>query len=232
MFQDWTTIFLSTIQSIGMGMVHTLPQIILATLLVILGAVVGAGMARLVARGVSFLKVDKAFEAAGISSLVARSGYVLNAGTLLGALVQWFIILIFVVAALDAIGLDQVNIFLRETILSYLPRVIVAVLILIVAAIVAEWMHAMVVGASRAADIRSHYLLGTSARFAVWTFAILAALNELHVASAFIQTLFTGVVVALSLALGLSFGLGGRDAAARYIEHLASELRHKKEEKE
>jgi hypothetical protein len=229
MFQDWTAIFFTTLQTIGVGMVKVLPQILLAGLLVILGAVVGSGISRLIARGVSAIKIDKVLETAGVTKLFSRSGYTLNVGALLGGLVQWFIILIFVVAAFDVLGLDQVNMFLREVVLSYLPRVVVAVLILISAAIVAEFVHTMVVGASRAADVRSHYLLGTGARFAIWAFAILAALNELHVATAFIQTLFTGIVVALSLALGLSFGLGGRDAAARYIEHLSSELKERKE---
>lgn len=218
---------MGTLQMIGKGAAQILPQIFLAGLLVILGAVVGTGLARLIEKGVMFLKIDKVLESAGVTKLVARSGYTLNAGMLLGGLVQWFIVVIFLVAAFDVLGLTQVNIFLREVALSYLPRVIVAVLILIAAALVAEALHNMVVGTSRAAQIRSHYLLGTTARFAIWAFAILAALNELHVATAFIQTLFTGIVVALSLALGLSFGLGGRDAAARYIERLSSELEDK-----
>lgn len=224
MFQAWPAIFFTTLQTIGVGIAHTLPQILLAIVLVILGAVVGAGFSRLLARVVTALKVDVALESAGIARLVARSGYTLNTGALLGGLVQWFIILIFVVAAFDALGLDQVNIFLREVVLSYLPRVIAAVLILISAALVAEFMHTVVVGTSRAADVRAHYLLGTSARVAIWAFAILAALNELHVATAFVQTIFMGIVVGLSLAFGLAFGLGGRDAAARYIEHASAEL--------
>ena len=61
----------------------------------------------------------------------------------------------------------------------------------------------------------------------IWVFAVLAALNQLGVATAFVQTLFTGVVVAVSLALGLSFGLGGQDAAARYLDKVRGEISDK-----
>lgn len=227
MVYTWATIFVATLETIAMGIAYILPQILLALVLVILGAVVGAGIGRLIARGVTALKVDQVLESAGVAGLVAKTGHTLKTGVILGGLVQWFVILVFVVAALDVLGLDQVNQFLREVVLSYLPRVVVAVLILLAAALVAEFVSRVVVGASRAADVSSHYLLGTIAKIAIWSFAILAALNELKVAEAFVQTLFTGIVVALSLASGLAFGLGGRDAAARYIDHVTSELKKK-----
>ena len=69
-------------------------------------------------------------------------------------------------------------------------------------------------------------LLGTVSRWAVWVFAILVALSQMGIAGAFIQTLFTGFVVAVSLALGLSFGLGGQQAATRAIERIQGEISH------
>ena len=131
----------------------------------------------------------------------------------------------FLLASLAGLGLTQLNLFL-QSVLAYLPQVIVAVLMLLVAAVIAEVMQNVVVGAARAAEMKSARFLGSVTRWAIWIFAILAALDQLNVATAFVQTLFTGVVVALSLAIGLSFGLGGQEAAARYIEHLRKELPH------
>lgn len=227
MIYTWASIFTATAESIALGVAFILPQILLALVLVILGAIVGAGLGKLVEKGVNALHVDRAFQHAGVSRFIERSGYALKTGAILGWLVQWFVILVFVVAAFDVLSLDQVNMFLREVVLSYLPRVVVAVLILLVAALVADFASGVVIGASRAADVSSHYLLGTIAKIAIWSFAILAALNELQVAEAFVQTLFTGIVVALSLAAGLAFGLGGKDAAGRYIDHMASELKRR-----
>ncbi len=229
MLNTWASILAMTLQNIAFGVIKILPHIVLAIVLVVLGAVVGAGLGRLIGKVVDLLKVDRALESAGVARLVARSGYTLRVGKLLGGLVQWFVILVFVVAAFDVLNLDQVNMFLREVVLSYLPHVVVAVLILLAAALVAEFVHSVVVGASRAADVSSHYILGTIARVAIWAFAILAALDELQVAQAFVQTFFTGIVVALSLAIGLSFGLGGRDAAGRYIEYVTGQIKLKRD---
>ena len=68
-------------------------------------------------------------------------------------------------------------------------------------------------------------MLGAIARWAIWIFAVLAALNQLQVATGFVQTLFTGVVVAVALALGLSFGLGGQAAAAKWLDKIREEVK-------
>ena len=119
------------------------------------------------------------------------------------------------------------NVFLQEVVLLYLPQVIVAVLILLVAAVIAELARNLVTGAAKAANMLSANLLGSVAKWAIWIFAVLAALNQLGVATAFVQTLFTGVIVALSLGFGLAFGLGGQQAAASYLERLRGEVKDK-----
>ena len=82
----------------------------------------------------------------------------------------------------------------------------------------------IVVTAAKSAEVRSAHFAGTIAKWAVWVFAILVALSQLGIAAAFSQTLFTGIVIAISLALGLSFGLGGQEAAGRFIERLRGEM--------
>ena len=86
----------------------------------------------------------------------------------------------------------------------------------------------VVTGAARAAEVRSAGFAGSVAKWAIWIFAILAALDQLQVASAFVQTLFTGIVVAIALALGLAFGLGGQEAASRYIERVRNDISNHK----
>jgi hypothetical protein len=132
--------------------------------------------------------------------------------------VKWFVILVFLMASLQVLGLVAVTYFLQSIVVGFLPNVIIAVLILLVAAVLAEVAQSVVVGAARAADIRGAGIAGTVAKWAIWIFAILAAMEQLQIAQGILQTLFTGVVVALALAFGLSFGLGGQEAAARFIE--------------
>lgn len=230
MLDIWTQILAGTFESLWLDVANIVPNLLVAIALLLLGWIVGAGVGKLVAQIISTLKVDSALRTAGVEKIVERSGYKLSAGGFLGALVKWFIIIVFLVAALDVLRLEQANMFLREVVLFYLPQVIVAVLILLIAALVADFVKNFVVASAKAAEVGSPYFLGSVAHWAIWIFAILAALDQLSVASAFIQTLFTGFIVAISLALGLSFGLGGKDAAARYIERVSSELSKKHHE--
>lgn len=210
-----------------MELLAYLPNLIAALLIFFIGWLVGSGLGRLIAQVVRTLKVDNALRNAGVEPVVNRAGFRLDSGAFLGGLVKWFIIAIFLVASLDVLGLNQVNAFLQQSLLPYLPQVIVAVLILLIAAVVADVVEHVVAGAAKASGISSAFFLGHVAKWAIWVFAILAALNQLAVAQVFVQTLFTGIVVAVSLALGLAFGLGGQDAAARYIEHVRVNISHR-----
>ncbi len=100
-------------------------------------------------------------------------------------------------------------------------------MVLLVGGVVGDITERVVVTAARTAEVRSAHLAGSLAKWAIWIFAILVALSQLGIAAAFSQTLFTGIVIAISLALGLSFGLGGQESAARFLERLRSEMSEK-----
>lgn len=219
----WADVLNNSLQSLFWGIVQFVPNLLVAIIIFIVGWLVGAGLGRLVAQVIAAIKVDQALRSAGVEKVVERAGFTLNAGRFLGELVKWFFIIVFLVASLDVLGLTDVTAFLRGVVLTYIPQVIVAVLILLVAAVLAEAADRVVTGSARAAGLKAAGLLGTISRWAIWIFAVLAALDRLGV-SPLVQTLFTGVVVALALAFGLAFGLGGQQAAARYIERIRDEI--------
>lgn len=223
----WGNVLTMSFQNLWQGIVSFAPSLIIAILIVVIGWLIGALIGRVISQVVRSLKVDQALRKAGVEEALSRGGIMLNSGGFLGGLVKWFVIVVFFVAAFDVLGLSQVNSFLSAVVLQYLPQVIVAVLILLVAAIIGDVMQRIVVTSARAAELHSARLLGSVTKWAIWIFALLAALYQLGIAATFIQTIFTGVVVALSLALGLSFGLGGQEAAARFIEKMRSEISHK-----
>lgn len=197
-----------------------LPELLLAIVVIIIGWLIGGSLKHVVERVFAKLRVNDALGKAGVDSLAERAGYPLKAGVFVGSLVKWLIIIVFVVAALDILRLDQVNVFFREVVLGYLPQVIVATLILLVAALVSNVASASVRAGARAGGFRAADLLGSLTRYAILLFAILAALNQLHIAPELVQLLFAGFVFGASLALGLAFGLGGKEAASRYIAKL------------
>jgi len=224
-FNNWADVLSQSFNNLFYGLVAFIPNLIVAIIIFIVGWLIGMGVGRVVKQVVDALRVDHALRATGIERVLSRAGFQLSAGKFLGFLVEWFFIIVFLVAALDVLHLTTVNLFISEVVLGYLPQVIVAALILLVAAVIAEAAERLVAGSARAASLNAAGLIGKIARYAIWIFAILAALAQLQVATVFVQTLFTGVVIALSLALGLAFGLGGQTAAARYLEHLQSEIK-------
>lgn len=224
-FTTWADTLNASFQNLFYGIVAFVPNLIVAVIIFVVGWLIGVGLGRVVAQIVDALRVDQALRAAGVDRVVSRAGFTMNSGKFLGFLVKWFFIIVFLVAALGVLHLDQVNLFISDVVLGYLPQVIVAVLILLVAAVVASSAERVVTGSARAAQLHAAGFIGNVAKWAIWVFAILAALSELQVAVALVQTLFTGIVIAIALALGLSFGLGGQAAAARYIEHLRGEIK-------
>ncbi len=227
MVDVWSSILRSTFHDLGLGVAKILPNLIVALLIFIIGWAVGSLLGKVVAQIIRSLKVDSIFRVARFEEVLKRGGWNLDSGRFVGGLVEWFVIVVFLVASLDVLGLTQVNVFLQQVVLLYLPQVIVAVLILLVAVVIAETMERIVAGGAMAAGLGHAHFLGTVTRWAIWIFAVLMALFQLGIAASFIQTLFTGVVVAIALALGLAFGLGGQDAAGQFINKVKQQIAHR-----
>jgi small-conductance mechanosensitive channel len=224
-FTTWADVLNNSFQNLFYGLVAFIPNLVIAIIIFVVGWLVGVGLGRVVKQVIDSLRIDQALKAAGVERVLNRAGFNLSSGKFLGWLVEWFFIVVFLVASLNVLGLPQVNDFLTTVVLGYLPQVIAAVLILLVAAVVAQTAESLVAGSAKAAQLNAAGFLGKVARYAIWVFAILAALSQLEVAAAFVQTLFTGVVIAVSLAVGLAFGLGGQNSAGRYLDRLQSEIK-------
>lgn len=225
--QTWGSVLSQSFASLWLGFVSFVPALLVAVIIFIIGWVVGASLSKVVEQLFRLIKVDGALKAAGVEDLVKKSGFALNSGKFVGELVRWFVVIAFLIASFEILGLTQVNDFLKGVVLGYLPNVIASVLILMVAAVLGEVVRKTVIGGIQAAGISSANFLGSIAKWSIWIVAFFAALSQLGIAPAVLQTLFTGVVIALSLALGLSFGLGGQEAASRYIEKLRVEISKK-----
>jgi hypothetical protein len=221
---SWSEVLNASFQNLWFGIVSFVPNLVIAIIIVIIGWLVGALFGRAIWQVFRSLRVDEALRRAGFDNVLKRGGIALDSGAFIGGLVKWFIIVVFLVAAFNVLGLSQVNLFLQDVVIAYLPRVIVAALVLLLGGVIGDVIQRVVITAAKSAEIRSAHFAGTVSKWAVWIFAILVALSQLGIAAAFSQTLFTGIVIAISLALGLSFGLGGQEAAGRFLERLRGEM--------
>jgi len=201
-----------------------IPNLVVAFVILCIGWAIGAVVAQAIGHFMKMIKFDEALNKAGVGEFVRKSGLNLNSGAFLGGLVKYFVIIVFLIASFDVLGLNQVTAFLQQVVVGYLPQLIIAVLILLVGGVVGDVLSRIVTASARTASLGSANILGTVSKWAVWLFAILVALSQMGIAGTFIQTLFTGFVVAVSLALGLSFGLGGQDAAAKTIARVSDRI--------
>ncbi len=223
--QTWVSVLQQSFYNLLWGVVNFIPNFVLAVIILLIGWFIASWLDYIIEQAVKAIHVDHALRGLGVEGVVNRAGYQLNAGKFLGLLVKWFVIVVFLIAALSVMGLSQVTFFLQQVVLGYVPNVIVAALILLVAAVVADVAQKVIAGAARAAGVAAAGFAGAVARWSIWIFAILAALSQLGIATALLQTLFTGVVVALSLAFGLSFGLGGQESASRFLDRIREDMR-------
>jgi len=217
----WGDVLSTSFQGLGEGVIKFIPNLVVALVIFAIGWAIASFIAKAIAHFMKMIKFDEALQKAGFDTVVRKSGLHLNSGHFLGALVKYFVIVVFLIASFDVLGLDNVTLFLQDVVIRYLPQVIISVLILLVGGVVGDVISRVVVASARTANLGTANMLGTVSRWAVWVFAILVALTQMGIAGVFIETLFTGFVVAVSLALGLSFGLGGQAAAARAIDKIS-----------
>ncbi|MFY9457732.1 MAG: hypothetical protein WAP23_02275 [Candidatus Spechtbacterales bacterium] len=221
--QTWGDVIVASLQQVWASVANFVPLLIGAVVVFIIGWIIAVSLGKLVEQLVRALKVDSFLSKLDMERTVEKAGWKLNSGGFLGGLVKWFLIVVFLLAAANILGLTQVSDFLRDVLL-YIPNVVVAALILIIAALVSVTVERLVRGSVEAAGYRGA-LVAVVARWAIWVFAFVAALLQLGIATALLQTVVTGLVAALAIAFGLSFGLGGKDAAAAFIEKVRGELR-------
>ncbi len=204
------------------GVAMFMPRLVAAFVVFFIGGIVAVILGKLAYHIVRALRVDDALRHVGFKVAWEKSGFKLNSPLFFYELVRWFFVIVFLMASMNILGLDEVSQFL-QTVVLYLPNVIVAAIILLIGILVAGFLENTVRASVRAAGFASGNFLATLARWSVLAFSLLIALSQLNVADDIIRILIIGLVGAVSVALGLSFGLGG----VKHADELIGALRKK-----
>ncbi len=226
--QTWGEAITMSLLGLWERFVAFLPALVGAVLVFVAGWIVAVALGKAVEHIVKVIRIDDVVEKAGTKGRLRKAGVDFNIAKFFGGLVKWFLILVFLMAATDILHLTQVTSFLNSIVL-YLPNVIVGAVILAVAFLVGNFVYAVIKGSTKIAGIVSATLLAAVAKWAIVIFGFLAALIQLGVAASLINTLFIGLVAMLALAGGLAFGLGGKDEAALILKKLRHEITDKYE---
>jgi len=221
--QTWTEVITSSLQTLWSGFIGFLPRLLGAIIVFLIGWLIAVVLAKLAAQIIRVFRIDQILEKIGFKRRLEKANLKLDSGKFIGELVKWFFIIVFLMAATDILNLPQVTEFLKRVLL-YIPHLIVAVLILLAAVLISSFLQKLVKASVEAADLKGANFLSAMTKWAILIFAVLAALLQLGIVPALIQTIFTGFVAALAIAAGLAFGLGGKDLATQILSRAKKDV--------
>src|SRR6266568_1816200 len=214
---DWGQALLSSFTTAFALIFAFIPKLIGFLVIILVGWLIAMALGKAVTLLLRKVGFDNFSNRIGLTRFEQRMGIRLDPADFLGRIVFWLIILVFLVPAFDTLGLTSVNNILNALI-AYIPNVFVAILILFLGVLLATVVADIVRGATATARIGNPNVFAEISRWAIILFATLMALTQLQIATALVIELFGAIVFGTALAFGLAFGLGGRDAAKRWIE--------------
>ena len=195
-----------------------IPRILGFIVVVAIGWFVSTILARAVTGLLRAIRFDELAQKSGLADFLSKMGTGTDPAGVVAGLVKWLVRIVVLLVAFDVLGLPAVSDVMRQLLL-WLPNLVVAIFVLFIGGIAARALGNIVRGATAESGFSNPETLANVVRTAVWAFAIVVAINQLGIATNLINTLFTGFVGALAVALGLAFGLGGRDLASRTLEN-------------
>ena len=219
---DWGEALLTSFSAALAMFLSAIPRVIAFAVILIIGWIVASLIAKAVAALLRAVRFNDLAFRSGFAGFVQSMGVHTDSAGLIANVAKWFIRLIALVVAFDALGLPAVSQVLQQLLL-WLPNLVVALVILVLAGLAANAVSSIVRGATAEAGFSNPGMLASVAKFAIWGFAIVVAINQLGIATTLVNTLFMGFVGALALATGLAFGLGGRDTASRIVSNWYSQ---------
>lgn len=216
-YQDAVT---RSLTNLSEQVVAYLPNILAALIILLAGWLIGSFLGNLIRKGLESIGINAIGDRIGLNRLAQRTGRTLSIPRIVEWVIKWFFIIASIIAAADVLGMNQITDFFYRDVLGYAGHVIVAMVILLLGMIAANFLGDLVEGTVRAGGFTAAAALGSLTRWAIIIFAVLAALTELQIAREFLHDLFRALVAMMAIAGGLAFGLGGRDHARKVLDYI------------
>jgi hypothetical protein len=220
MIKEWATLTTNAVSTSLKDVIGYIPEILGALVVVLVGVLVAWAVKTVIVKALSLVKIKPYTDAIGLNRVFAAK---VNVAELLGDLAKWIIVIISLLPASEILGLKRVSDLTAEVV-SYLPNVVVAVVIVMVGVVVADLLARVVESAAQTIGASTAAIAADVTRWIIVVFVVLAALLELGIATTIIATLITAFFAMLAIAGGLAFGLGGQEAAKDVINRLRKNL--------
>ena len=215
---DWGAAVMTSLTAALSLFLAAIPRVFGFLVILVIGWLIAGLLAAAVAALLRAVRFNDLAQRSGLAGFVHNMGVRTDPAGVLADIVKWFVRLIVLVVAFDALGLPAVSSILQQFLL-WIPNLVVAVVVLVIAGLAANALGDLIRGSAAQAGFDNPDLFATIARVAIWGFGIVIAVNQIGIAQTLVNTLFMGLVGALALAIGLAFGLGGRDTAGQIVQN-------------
>lgn len=217
LLQVWQEAILLSWNQVSSSFLSFLPSFVGAVVIFVLGILIAAWGRRLIEEILKAVRLEDLSRSSGFDAYLKKADINLSATELTGAVVKWLLLLVFFIAAAEILGLAIVSTTLTS-LLGYVPNVFAAALIIGAGAVIANLADGLVRGAFASIDHQAARPVGKLARWVVILVAFFAAVDQLKIAPALVETFFKGLTWTLVLVIGLSVGLGGKDIVAKVLD--------------
>jgi hypothetical protein len=216
---EWNNLIFEPVSRMLTRILAYLPVLLGALVILIVGWLIAKAIKRIVDWLLKLIRFDALADKAGISEVLRKGDLKISAREVLSSIVYWLIMIMVLVMTVDALGLPKTSDILAS-LFAYVPNVIAALLVLIVAMFLASFVSGIVRTAAGNANLPKPEILAGISRWAIIIFAVTIALEQLGIAPLLVAATFNIILGGVCLALALAFGLGGKDAAAKYLDEL------------
>jgi len=226
-YNEW---LLLTVQPFLQGLVNFIANLLLAIIVFVIGYLIAIGIGSVVTEVLKSVRFNKLFEKEGWSRAFERANVQVHPAEFIGAIFKWVFVIVALLISVDILKLAQFGIILTQ-VLNYLPNVIVASLIFVVAVIISDIVEKIIRVTVERMRIGHGYVAASIIKWAIWVFTIFLVLEQLLPNSVLIQTLYMaivyGTVGALALGVAIAIGLGGKETAAEVIAGIKTRIENR-----
>lgn len=212
----WTQSLVAAMTALWTKVANFIPNLFGALVVVLLGFVVAKLLDTLLSKLLAKLGLDRLMGGTGLTKLISRAGVQVPISTLIGKIIYWFVLLIFLVSAAESLGLERVSATL-DMLALYLPKVFGAALVLLVGVLLAQLANGLVRGAAEGVGLDYSAGLGRIAQGLVIIISISVAISQLEVKTDLLNHVIVIALLTVGLAVALALGLGSRELAGQIL---------------
>lgn len=214
-------VFLASLNQFWVQVVNFVPKLLAVVVILFFGWIIAKLVRTAVKRILELVKFDNFAEKSGLEAFMNSGDVNVTLSGIISQVVYWLVIIMFIITGANMLGLTEVAQLLHD-LAAYLPRIILAILVMIFGTLLARFINRLVFAWLHSIKFERALVVSTSVEYGIQILALFIALEQLGIGVQLINSLFVIVFGAIFLALALAFGLGGRDRAAKVIEELSN----------